>query len=146
MDSESETKLAKSLFNSCWELMDKPDRTLEEDGEMVHLAHASRWHWGNVGGTQEKAIGEWQCSRANAILGNSYAAVLHATLSAKLAADLPDPNFMKASSSEALAHAHYLLGHLELAHKYKQEALTLLEGLDEEDAHHIREQIQELPF
>ena len=146
MDADAEKQLAKSLFNSCWDLIEKPDRTLEEDAEMVHLAHTSRWHWGNVGGAKERAMGEWQCARVNAILGNGKAALLHATLSAQLVSELPDPHFMKASAAESLAYAHYLLGDMELAQQYKQEAIDRLVGVDEKDAHHIREQNEELPF
>ena len=146
IDFESEKNLAKSLFNSCWKLIDKPGRTTEEDAEMIHLAHASRWHWGNVGGIQERAIGEWQCARVHAILGNGRVALLHATLSAQLARSLPTPHFMKASAAEALAFAHFLLGEHQAASEYKEQAIKLLEGLKEKDAEHIRKQIAELPF
>jgi hypothetical protein len=30
---------------------------------MILRAHASRFHWDNVGDDQNRAIGEWQCSR-----------------------------------------------------------------------------------
>ena len=146
MDAEAEKKSAIALFNSCWELIEKPNRTESEDAEMVHLAHTSRWHWGNVGGGQERSIGEWQCSRVNSILGNGKAALLHASLSSQIASELPSPHFMKASSAEALAFAHFVLGDLPMALEYKVKALQLLEGLDEHDAEHIRKQIEELPF
>ena len=113
---------------------------------MIHLAHASRWHWGNVGGIQERAIGEWQCARVHAILGNGRVALLHATLSAQLSRSLPTPHFMKASAAEALAFAHFLLGEHQAASQYKEQAIKLLEGLNEKDAEHIRKQIEELPF
>jgi hypothetical protein len=35
-------KLAAHLFNETWRLIDKPDRTVEEDAVMMHSAHASR--------------------------------------------------------------------------------------------------------
>ena len=146
IDFETEKSLAKSLFNSCWKLIEKSDRTSEEDAEMIHLAHASRWHWGNVGGIQERAIGEWQCARVHALLGNGRVALLHATLSAQLARILPTPHFMKASAAEALAFAHFLLGEDQTASEYKEQAIKLLEGLNEKDAEHIRGQIAELPF
>ncbi len=146
MDFDSEKKLAITLYNSCWELIEKPNRTDIEDAEMVHLAHASQWHWGNVGGDQERAIGEWQCSRVNSILGNGKAALLHAKLSSQISKDLPSPHFMKASSMEALAFAYFVLGDLPVALEFKRQAFQLLEGVDEHDAEHIRKQIEELPF
>lgn len=146
MDMEAEKDLARSLFNSCWKLIDKLNRTAEEDAEMIHLAHTSRWHWGNVGGAQERAIGEWQCARVHSVLGNGRVALLHATLSEKLARTLPAPNFMKASAAEALAYAHFLLGDAQTANEYKAQALEMLVGLNEKDSEHIRKQIKELPF
>lgn len=59
MDVEAEMALASKLFNDCWDVIERADRTNLENAEMLHLAHSSRWHWGNVGGEKEKAIGEW---------------------------------------------------------------------------------------
>jgi len=143
---ESEKKLARELFNACWDLIENPNRTLEEDQEMIRLAQESRRHWGVVGTAREWSIGEWQCSRVNALVGNGEVALRHAQESARLCANLPRPHFMHASSCEALAFAHYVLGNLELAKEFKAQALKELDGLSEEDASHIRSQIEELPF
>jgi hypothetical protein len=32
-------------FNKAWELIEKPDRTQEEDEAMIRLNQASLWHW-----------------------------------------------------------------------------------------------------
>ncbi len=146
MEIKAERELASSLFNSCWRLIEKSDRTPEEDAEMLHLAHASRWHWGNVGGVKEWSIGEWQCSKVYSFLGNGKAALLHAQLSVQLSKELEPSDFMRASALEALALAHFISGEIDLALKYKEEAIANLVGVDEVDAHHILEQIQELPF
>ena len=146
MNLEEEKQLAIKLFNDCWSLIDQPSRTDAENAEMLHLAHTSRWHWGNVGGAAEKSIGEWQCSRVNSLLGNGPAALLHAKQSREFIEEIPAPHFMYASSTEALAFANFVLGNLDEAKALKQEALANLEGLDAEDAAHIRKQIEELPF
>ena len=51
-----------TCFNQAWELIDKPERTAEEDEAMVQLSLASTWHW-----TQREdctpanlSIGYWQ--------------------------------------------------------------------------------------
>ncbi len=41
---EVHEKLAKSLYNSTWDLLDKKDRTNEDKVRMIHVAHASRHH------------------------------------------------------------------------------------------------------
>ncbi|MEM2102674.1 MAG: hypothetical protein QXM22_04095 [Candidatus Bathyarchaeia archaeon] len=38
--------------------IDKKDRTREEDDKMVHAAHASRFHWGEIGTPLEFERGE----------------------------------------------------------------------------------------
>jgi hypothetical protein len=43
---ETHRRLAADLFNRVWELLEMPVRTREQDDEMVHAAHASRYHWG----------------------------------------------------------------------------------------------------
>jgi len=38
-------KMAVDLFNRTWDLLDKSERTPEENDELVHAGHASRYHW-----------------------------------------------------------------------------------------------------
>ena len=63
-----------ALFNRAWSLLDTPQRSESQDLDLIHCAHASRWHWGRAGGPQEWAVGAWQRYRAR-----------------ELAAALPDP-------------------------------------------------------
>jgi len=143
---DDERKLAIELFNACWDLIEKKDRSAEEDAQMLHLANASVYHWRNIGGAKERAIGEWQCSRVNALLGFGGAALLHAKRSAELSAALPKPHFMHASAAEGLAFSYFVAGDREQAEHYKALAHSELEGVGEEDAAHIRKQIDKLPF
>jgi hypothetical protein len=146
MEQSEEITLAKQLFNQCWDLIEKADRSAEEDLAMLHLAQTSRWHWGNVGTAKEWAIGEWQCARVYSILGQGDAALRHASMCMELTSNLPTPHFMHASAAEGLALAHYVAGNLAEANRYKSQAIAALEGVGEEDAKHIRDQINELPF
>ena len=61
-----------ALFNAVWGMLDADDRTPEQADQMVHAAHASRWHWsqaGKLGGDQQLAVGEWRCARVYWVLG-----------------------------------------------------------------------------
>ena len=78
IDPTTRRKLAADLFNHTWTLLEKPDRTPAEDDEMIHSAHASRFHWGEVGEPFNLARGEWQCSRVYAVLGRAEPALWHA--------------------------------------------------------------------
>ena len=69
-EREFHRKVATNCFNQAWDLMVKTGRSQEEDTKLLHLAHASLYHWGLVGTPTNIAVGEWQLSRIYADLGN----------------------------------------------------------------------------
>jgi len=71
-------KFAVELFNMTWDLMEKQDRSTEEDDRMIHAAHASRFHWGEIGTPLEFERGEWQIPRVYSILERPEPALYHA--------------------------------------------------------------------
>src|SRR3989442_1003499 len=73
-------KMAAGLFNEVWRLLEKK-RTPAEDDRMIHAAHASRYHWGEVGTPVNLAIGEWQISHVYAVLDRPEPATYHAVRS-----------------------------------------------------------------
>jgi len=108
---------AKSLFNRVWELMDKSRRTVEENDEMVHAAHASRYHWSQVGEPVNLARGEWQVSRVHAILGRP-AAVHHARRCLELCKKHGLSDFDHAAAYEAMARAAAVVGDSQESQRY----------------------------
>lgn len=146
MLKDEEIKLAKQLFNECWEYIEKQNRTNEDNLMMLHLAHASRFHWGNVGTLKEIAIGEWQCSYVYSLLGYGEPALVHAQTSLRISESLPNPNFLIASATHALAFANFRIGRFDEAQNLKIRSLELLKDVAQEDAIHIRNQIHDLPF
>lgn len=62
---------SSDAFNSAWELIEKEQRTEDEDEEMISLAHASAWHWTRRHDVRPKnlAISAWQLSRVYAEAG-----------------------------------------------------------------------------
>jgi len=98
-------KMAAELFNETWKLLDKPDRTPEDDARMSHTAHASRLHWEFVGSARNLAIGEWQVSRVHAVLQQPDAALYHATRSLEIAMQHHLGPFLLACAHEAMARA-----------------------------------------
>lgn len=69
-EAQTHRRMAKALFNSTWDLIDKGDRTEDEDAEMLVEAMASRWHWAQVGTVQETAMGDWQIAHVFSLLGH----------------------------------------------------------------------------
>jgi hypothetical protein len=78
LDAETERKLAASLYNEVWRLIELESRTAEQSDAMIHAAHASRHHWGRVGAPLDAPRGEWLCSRVYAELGRAEPALWHA--------------------------------------------------------------------
>ena len=77
-EQECHKKFAVDLFNLVWSLLGKKDRTKQEDDKMVHAAHASRFHWGEIGTSLEIERGEWQISRVFSVLHRTQSALYHA--------------------------------------------------------------------
>ncbi len=141
-------QLAVDLFNHVWKLIGKPERTPEEDDEMIHAAHASRHHWSEVGTTANLARGEWQVSRVYVTLGRAEAALYHANRCLAYCEsnsdDLEDWDLPYAY--EALARANAIAGNGEESRRFAARARELGEQIqDEEDREHLNGDLATLP-
>ncbi len=101
---------AINLFNHVWDLMERSDRSACEDARMLNEAHASRYHWGEVGTEVQIGRGEWQISRANALLKQGAAALLHAQLYLESCSCAGMADWDLPFAHEALARAYAALG------------------------------------
>jgi hypothetical protein len=52
-------RFAIDLYNAAWTLLDSPNRTPDQDGDLLAAAFGSRWHWGQVGSDEQWAVGDW---------------------------------------------------------------------------------------
>jgi tetratricopeptide (TPR) repeat protein len=68
-EREIHRKTAIQCFNQAWDYLDKKNRNANDGEQMLHLAHASRYHWSFVGTARNFAVGDWQLSRVYAALG-----------------------------------------------------------------------------
>lgn len=110
IDVADRRQLAVDLFNHVWTLLERSDRSALEDDEMLHAAHASRYHWGEVGAPVNLARGEWQCSRVYAVLGRAEPALWHARRCRVLCEEHGIGDFDIAFAHEAIARALRLAG------------------------------------
>lgn len=78
LDAAAHRRLGVDLFNFTWTLIEKPDRTPAETDEMIHAAHASRYHWSKAGTTVSLGRGEWQIARVYSVLRRAEPALWHA--------------------------------------------------------------------
>jgi len=118
---------AVALFNGVWQMLDVEGRAPEQDDQMVHAAHASRWHWsqaGELGGDQQLAVGEWQCSRVYSVLGRGEPALHHARACLAICEEAGLGDWVVAAAYEALARASAVAGDLGEAHAWLARART----------------------
>jgi DNA-binding transcriptional MerR regulator len=131
--AEDERKLAARLFNATWDLMEKENRSRDDDDAMLHMAHASRHHWGQVGAQVNFARGEWQCSRVYAVLRRPEPCLHHAQRVLDISTEQSLGGFDLAFAYEALARGHAINGDLEQARALTEQALAAAEDIAEDD-------------
>jgi hypothetical protein len=107
-------------FNSAWDLIDKSDRTPEEDIEMLHRAIAGLWHWTQRAdcSATNRSIGLWQVSRVYAVLGQADNARRYAELCRSTSESAGVEPFYLGYAYEALARAEVLAGNAERVNEY----------------------------
>jgi hypothetical protein len=133
--------LGIELYNATWTLIEREDRTPDEDDEMLHRAHASAYHWLQGPHTAaNRARSHWLCSRVHALAGQPEGALHHARRCLALVEGHPEEmeDWDLAATHEAFARAHAAAGepdearcHLELA---RAETATIA---NPKDAKHI---------
>ena len=115
---ECHRKFAVDLFNLVWSLLNKKDKTKEEDDKMIHAAHASRFHWGEIGKPVNLGRGEWQISRVYSILNKPESALYHAKRYLEICKENSIGGFDLAYAYEAMARAHGVSGSTEKARHF----------------------------
>jgi tetratricopeptide (TPR) repeat protein len=130
-----ERLLAAQLFNETWRWLEKEGRSREDDDRMIHAAHASRYHWGQVPAATPAhlARGEWQISRVYAVLGRAEPALHHARRVLDLCQENGIGDFDLAFAYEALARAHAVAGDAGQAREHTDQALAAAEDIADND-------------
>jgi DNA-binding transcriptional MerR regulator len=141
LDADTHKRLGIDLFNKTWVFLEKENRTREEDDEMLHCAHASAYHWLQVGTQANRARSEWQCSRVYAVLGRPEPAFVHAQRCLELVERSPDvmEEFDLPAAYEALARAHWIAGDLGEARRYRELGLAETAKIADEEDRRIME-------
>ena len=128
---------AAECFNKAWELIEKPNRTPDEDEQMLRLNQASLWHWTQRQDctTTNLSVGYWQASRIHAIVGRFDEARRYAHLC--LRHSQQEKPFYLSYAYEALARAEKLAGNADLVATYRAEGTRLAETVDDADERNL---------
>jgi len=138
-------EFAINYNNTSWDYFEMKNRTPEEDVEMIHTAHTSRFHWGIVGDARNLERGEWLVSRAYAEAGVEERAVYHGQLCLDICIKNGIGDFDLAFAYEGLTRA-YKLGSNKAAYEHhKKLALETCEAIEkDEDKKYFLSQINPL--
>jgi cation transport regulator ChaB len=115
-----------NCFNQAWEFIDKADRSPSEMDDMLHVAHASAWHWRQRPDcTNDKlSVSYWQLSRVYALAGESHRATRYGILCLEASQD--QTPFLIGYAHEALARAASAAGDRDAAQAHLQWAREFL--------------------
>lgn len=143
---DEERRLASRLFNEVWDLLESHDRGSADDDRMIHMAHASRYHWGQVGVAANLVRGEWQCSRVYAVLGRAEPCLHHGQRALDLCLAEGIADFDLAFAYEALARGYAIAGDGDAARRMTEKALAAVDGIaGEEDRKLVLADLETVP-
>jgi hypothetical protein len=135
-----------AAFNGAWELIDLAERTPEQDRNMLMLAFAARWHWGEVGTPENIAISDWQVGHVACLAGETALAMRFAQAAYDAARGEGMPDWLRASTAEGMARASAVAGDSASYEHFADEARRLIATLDdEEDRALIESQLASIP-
>jgi hypothetical protein len=140
-------QLGVDLYNYTWTLLEKHDRTRDDDDELLSTTHASAYHWSHAAGAgpQNAARSQWQISRVNAVLGRGEAALYHAERCLEHCTENGIGDWDLAAAYEAVARAHKVAGNdAEYRRNLDLGRDALAQVADKEDSEHIAEDFDSL--
>ena len=108
-------RMAKELFNQTWDLLDRTNRTPEEDLRMLGSALGSWAMWRRAGEPKNHAISDWQVSRVFAVLEEPGWAHRYAVAGLDLCREHNLGPFLQGYAWESVARAAHLSGDHESA-------------------------------
>ena len=122
-------------YNQAWELIDKSDRTSEEDEQMLRLSLASHYHWTQREdfSSTKASIGFWQTSRIYSLLGQAENAKRYGQLCLEASQKVNVPPFFLGYAYEALARAEAVTGNEQDVQNYLAQAKATAEKIQKAD-------------
>ena len=119
---EAHQHFAKTLNGKTWELLQKQERSKQENELMIYSAQASCYHWLNAGTGLHHQRAEWLISHVYIELGIAESALRHASRCLELTGEFAGlmKDFDIAYAYEGIARANALAGNRDEALKYIQ--------------------------
>jgi hypothetical protein len=129
-ETQCHKRFAVECNNEVWALLSKKSRTLQEDENMVHAAHASHFHWSKIGEPLNVQRGHWLISHVYAVLNKPDQALYHAKKCLSVTEQHGFIDFDLAYAYEAMARANAAAGNAQEAVKYLNLARAAAEKIE----------------
>jgi hypothetical protein len=138
-------RFAMSCNNRAWELSVQP-RTPSQDLEMLNAAHASAWHWAQVGTELNRMRATMLLAEVHSLLGHGQSAFSLAREMQTYFLSQDTPDWKRAFTHAVYAHAAYAAGHLaEHRSAYTEAADALRAIADDEDRIVVAKTLSHVP-
>jgi len=137
MDSVACRESAKKLYDEAFELLNKSQRTEDENFRLIHSAHSSICFWAIVGTPLHVVRGERFLSRVYTTLGMHESAIVHAKRSVTLCEENVLSSAETALSWDAAARAAYSGGSFDEYLEYNKKAELIYTGLENSDGYEV---------
>ena len=133
-------------FNEVWDLLDLEGRSDDDTERMIHLAHASFWHWLERPDAtpQNTAVGYWQLARVYAAAGAPGRAVHYGNKCLEVSSVGSIDPFFSAYAHEAIARAELIRSHVDDAKQHLDAARALMPTSAESDLSKLRSDLDEI--
>jgi hypothetical protein len=145
---EEHRQLGVDFYNETWTLMQRSDRAPADNDELLHCAHASAYHWLQVGTQANRARSEWLCSRVYTVLALPEPALRHARRCLELVESAPEEmeDWDLAAAHEAIARAHATAGGADEARRHVELGRAALAQIaDAEDREQLEADFATIP-
>lgn len=126
---------SKQCFNAAWGLIEKENRTERDNCAMLHLTHASMYHWSQRADCtdQNLSVGYWQLSRVYALTGDGNSAIRYGEMCLVHSRMHGVAPIFLGYAYEALARAYAMADDYEKRTLYINNARELAQSLSDED-------------
>ncbi|MGC2484863.1 MAG: hypothetical protein WA359_01280 [Acidimicrobiales bacterium] len=146
MSEVDHRKIAVETYNHCWDLLERDQRSQDEDIELLTSAFTSRYHWSFAGGPEQWTVSDWMVSRAAASIGEGSLSLAFALRANSAVQEFDAPDWLVASTAEGLARAYGALGDEKVRDEWIATASNLVEAIaDEDDRDLIASQLSSVP-
>jgi hypothetical protein len=137
---------AASAFNHAWDLIDKAQRSPDDDVSMLMATFASRFHWEAVGTDENRVVGDWQIAHVASLIGMAPLAMRFARSALDRAVEQGFEGWRLASCHEGMARAHACVGNDAERDRHIKTARRLLDKVeDAEERRLVEAQLMTVP-